>query len=224
MNILVLSDNAEVLSRAKPIFEKRKVSRWTFTDSDAINPKKDFKHIIDNYDLVFSLHCKKIFPKVLTDGIRCINIHPGFNPYNRGMFPHVFSIVNGKPAGATIHEMDSGIDTGPMIIQQQVPISDNDTSGSLYKRVLDAEMNILDFSLDRILENSYSVTYLVNEYKDHNTMFDFRVLCKFYPYDQENFKVFYNRLRALSHDGYLNAHMDGIKFKLIIDGDTTETN
>lgn len=99
MNILVLSDNSEILQRAKPIFQKRKVTRWTFTDSESINPKKDFNHIIRTYDLVFSLHCKKIFPKVLTDSVRCINIHPGYCPYNRGIYPHVFSIINGRPAG-----------------------------------------------------------------------------------------------------------------------------
>ena len=155
MNILVLSDNAEVLERAKPIFEKRKVSHWTFTDGVSINPKKDFKHIIDNYDLVFSLHCKKIFPKVLTDAVRCINIHPGYNPYNRGVFPHVFSIINGKPAGVTIHEMTSEIDLGPWIGKYEVEVKHNDTSGSLYKRIIDLEMKILEYWMNKLISKDY---------------------------------------------------------------------
>ena len=221
MNVLVLSDNS-VLERAKPIFQKRRINRWTFTDSDSINPKKDFKHIFDNYDLIFSLHCKKIFPKVLTDSVRCINIHPGFNPFNRGVYPHVFSIIDGLPAGATIHEMDSGIDTGPIIIQQQVQVEPNDTSTTLYKRVIDAEMNILDIMLDRILDNDYKKSYPLIEDRQYNSMKDFKNLCRINPIQSGSFAEFYDLLRALSHVGYMNASMNGIKFKLIIDNGKTD--
>ncbi len=215
MNALVLSDSP-VLERAKPIFQKRKVNRWTFTDSDSINPKKDFKHIFDNYDLVFSLHCKKIFPKVLTDSVRCINIHPGFNPFNRGVYPHVFSIVNGLPAGATIHEMDSGIDTGPIIIQQQEQVEPNDTSTTLYKRVIDAEMNILDIMLDRLLDNDYQKSYPLIEDWQYNSMEDFKNLCRINPIQSGSFAEFYDLLRALSHDEYKNAHIGDTYFKIQI--------
>lgn len=216
MNILVLSDNPEVLARAKPIFEKRKVTRWTFTNSDDINPKKDFKHIIDNYELVFSLHCKKIFPKVLTDAVRCVNIHPGYNPYNRGVFPHVFSIVNGLPAGVTIHEMTEEIDNGPFYLRSQVQIFPNDTSTTLYERVIDTEMRALDHILPDIINNKCQVYFTDPDDGKYNSMEDFKKLCKFSPAEVGNFDYYFNKMRALSHTGYLNAHMNGIKFKLII--------
>ena len=217
MNVLVLSDNPEILSRARSIFEIRKIARWTFTSSDDINPKLDFKHIRKDYDLVFSLHCKKIFPKVLTDSMRCINIHPGFNPYNRGVFPHVFSIINGLPAGATIHEMTHEVDNGPIICQDNVAIWSHDTSTTLYQRITEAELQLLDKSLDRILKNDY-YSWEPEGTGNYNSMADFKNLCEFKHYEVSNFGNFFNRLRALSHVGYLNAHMDGIKFKLIIDG------
>jgi len=216
MNILVLSDNVEILERAKPIFEKRTVN-WTFTNSDDINPKKDFQHIIDNHDLVFSLHCKKIFPKILTDSVSCINIHPGYNPYNRGMFPHVFSILNGQPAGATIHEMTAKIDEGPIICQRQVPVYDRDTSGTLYEKVISCELELLDNYLDLIIEQKY-VTHREIGYGNYNSMVDFKRLCKIYPDADISPGKLFRTLRALSHDGYYNAEMNGIKFKLIIDG------
>ena len=217
IKILVLSDNAYILERAKPIFRKRKVMRWTFTNSDDINPKKDFQHIIDTYDLVFSLHCKKIFPKVLTDYVRCVNIHPGFNPYNRGVFPHVFSIINKLPAGVTIHEMDEGIDTGPIIAQKEVFIDKKDTSTSMYNRLINTEMTLIDDSLDAIIKNDY-VTFKVDNHEYlYNSMNDFKKLCDISPIQNSSFGSFYALLRALWHAGYMNAQMDGIKFKLIID-------
>lgn len=215
MNALVLSDNVEVLARAKPIFEKRKLSRWTFTNSDDINPKKDFEHIINTYDRVFSLHCKTIFPEVLTDNVRCFNIHPGLCPYNKGIFPHVWSIINKLPAGATIHYMTKCVDMGPYIAQRQVSIYDYDTSTTLYERVVNAELNLLDEWLDRILDVQY-IRYAYPENGNYNSLADFKRLCEIDANRIGTFREFYDLLRALSHVGYMNASMDGIKFKLII--------
>lgn len=220
MNVLVLSDNTELLERAKPVFGKRKVSHWTFTDSYSINPKKDFKHIIDNYELVFSLHCKTIFPKILTSSVRCVNIHPGFNPYNRGIFPHVFSIVNGLPAGVTIHEMTDEIDLGPCIAQVEVKVKDCDTSGSLYARIIDCEMELLDYMLPSIIENKYKPFNYFDK-GNYNSMEDFKKLCDFG--NAEHLKYIFDRMRALSHPGYMNAHINGTKFKLIIDANENIT-
>jgi methionyl-tRNA formyltransferase len=72
--------------------------------------------------------------------MRCINIHPGLNPYNRGWYPQVFAINNGLPHGATIHEMDDKIDHGDIIYQKSVDIKLSDTSKTLYERVLDTEI------------------------------------------------------------------------------------
>jgi methionyl-tRNA formyltransferase len=64
-----------------------------------------------------------------------INLHPSFLPYNRGSYPNVWSIVDGTPIGATIHYIDEGIDTGPIIDQSQIEITPEDTGESLYSRL-----------------------------------------------------------------------------------------
>lgn len=66
----------------------------------------------------------------------CINMHPGYLPYNRGMNPNVWPIVEGTPAGVTIHYIDSGIDTGDIIARREVPLLATDSGGSLYARTL----------------------------------------------------------------------------------------
>ena len=74
-----------------------------------------------NY-LIISLHCKQLFPKGLISTVKCINVHPGLNPHNRGWYPQVFSIINKRPLGATIHEIDEELDHGDVIAQKEVPV------------------------------------------------------------------------------------------------------
>jgi methionyl-tRNA formyltransferase len=65
----------------------------------------------------------------------CINIHSALLPYNRGAFPNVWSIVEGTPAGVTIHYIDEGIDTGDIISQQEVVVEPTDTGATLYRKL-----------------------------------------------------------------------------------------
>jgi len=74
------------------------------------------------YDAVFSFGYRHIIkPDVLTTAKRpVINLHIGYLPYNRGTHPNFWSFVDNTPAGVTIHEIDEGIDTGPIIFQRYV--------------------------------------------------------------------------------------------------------
>jgi len=73
------------------------------------------------------------FIKMMSAG--CVNIHPALLPYNRGSYPNVWSIVDGTPAGATVHYIDEGIDTGDIITQREVHVEPFDTGRSLYRKL-----------------------------------------------------------------------------------------
>ena len=64
-----------------------------------------------------------------------VNVHSGLLPYNRGAHPNVWSIVDRTPAGATIHYIDEGVDTGDIVAQREVETLPTDTGLSLYKRL-----------------------------------------------------------------------------------------
>jgi methionyl-tRNA formyltransferase len=64
-----------------------------------------------------------------------VNLHPAFLPYNRGVHPNVWSIIDGTPAGVTLHYIDAGVDTGDIIAQRQVDIEPVDTGESLYHKL-----------------------------------------------------------------------------------------
>lgn len=211
MRVLVIYGNTDLMLRARPVFEAYDHHFVFIKDEDT-----DFTELPEyNYDIIFSLHCKKIFPGWLVKTTRCINIHPGYNPYNRGMFPHVWSIINGLPAGATIHEMDDKIDHGPILVRMQVPVTTSDTSESLYSRVLDTEISLLTLNLGDILSGR------INPYKpeiegNYNSMDDFKKLCEIDPKQTGTFMDFYNILRALTHRDHRNAKLNGKNLKLQI--------
>lgn len=105
-----------------------------YTDSPLI------RHLIDRgEDMVFSSHKMTLeqinnikpnfiisygYRHILTPDIieayrgRAINLHISYLPYNRGADPAFWSLVENTPGGVTIHELDEGIDTGGVIIQE----------------------------------------------------------------------------------------------------------
>ena len=64
-----------------------------------------------------------------------VNFHPALLPINRGWYPHVHSLLDGSPCGVTLHQIDAGIDTGPIWSQRVVSISPFDTAKTLYDRL-----------------------------------------------------------------------------------------
>ncbi len=78
----------------------------------------------------------ELFPK----GI--LNLHPAFLPWNRGAYPNVWSIVERKPAGVTLHLLDEGVDTGPIVAQTRVNVRPTDTGESLYRRLEDESLRL----------------------------------------------------------------------------------
>lgn len=72
----------------------------------------------------------------------CVNIHPALLPYNRGANPNVWSIVEGTPAGVTIHYIDRGVDTGDLISQREVAVEPVDTGATLYARLEAASLEL----------------------------------------------------------------------------------
>jgi methionyl-tRNA formyltransferase len=79
----------------------------------------------------------------------CLNIHASLLPRWRGAAPIERAILAGDGrTGVTIMQMDRGLDTGPMLLQRPVPISDTDTGGTLSVRLAavgaEALLEVLD--------------------------------------------------------------------------------
>ncbi len=65
-----------------------------------------------------------------------INLHISLLPWNRGADPNVWSFLEDTPKGVTIHRIDAGIDTGPILVQKEVYIDENtETLKSSYEKL-----------------------------------------------------------------------------------------
>lgn len=95
---------------------------------------------------------------------RIINIHPSLIPSfcgtgNYGLAVHEHALERGvKVTGATVHFVDEGTDTGPIILQRAVAVRDDDTPKSLQLRVMEeAEREILPAAIDLIANGKIQV-------------------------------------------------------------------
>lgn len=169
-----------------------------------LDVRKEADRVIEDYDLVLSLNCRQIFPADLVRSRACVNVHPGYNPFNRGWYPHVFSILNGKPAGATLHVMDAEIDHGPIIARQAVSIEPWERSDDVYRKVFEAQLQLLEDHVEALYRGTFSAQPPEEE-GNLNTKRDFEALRRIDLDERLSGREWIDRLRALSHSPYWNA-------------------
>jgi methionyl-tRNA formyltransferase len=87
----------------------------------------------------------------------CINLHPGYLPYNRGLNPNVWPFIDQTPAGVTIHYIDENIDTGDIICRKKVKINEIDTAETLYNKTLDVIVKLFINNWEKIKLNRIKV-------------------------------------------------------------------
>jgi phosphoribosylglycinamide formyltransferase 1 len=88
---------------------------------------------------------------------RLINIHPSLLPAFPGLHAQRQALDHGvKVAGATVHFVDEGVDTGPIIAQASVPVRDDDTEDSLSERILVQEHRLYPDVIRRFAEGILS--------------------------------------------------------------------
>ncbi|MBT7122802.1 MAG: phosphoribosylglycinamide formyltransferase, partial [Clostridia bacterium] len=101
-----------------------------------------------------------------------INVHPALIPsfcgkgyYGRYVHQAVLD-YGAKLSGATVHFVDEGTDTGPIIMQKSVPVQQDDTAETLAARVLTVEHEILVKSVSLLCEGRltlYGRTVIIND-------------------------------------------------------------
>ena len=106
-----------------------------------------------NPDVICVVAYGKILPKELLDipKLGCINVHGSLLPKYRGAAPIQWSVINGdKITGITTMYMNEGMDTGDMILKQEVEIGEDETTGELWERLSKIGANLLVETIDLI--------------------------------------------------------------------------
>ncbi len=123
-------------------------------------------------DLIVLAGCLVVIPESVIRRFenRIINIHPSLIPSfcgtgYYGLRVHESALARGvKYTGATVHFVDCGTDTGPILLQQPVAVRQDDTPASLQRRVMEeAEWKILPKAIDLIANHRVRVV-------DHHTI------------------------------------------------------
>jgi phosphoribosylglycinamide formyltransferase-1 len=111
------------------------------------------------------LVCLAGFMRVLTPAFvsawagRLLNIHPSLLPAFPGLHAQRQALEYGaKVAGATVHLVDEGIDTGPIVLQAAVPVRSDDTEDSLSARILLEEHRLYPEAIRLFAEGRLVIT------------------------------------------------------------------
>jgi len=115
----------------------------------------EFLHALAGWkpDLIAVAAFGRILPPVILSlpPLGCINVHGSLLPKYRGAGPIQWAIVNGETeTGITTMLMDEGMDTGAMLLQEAVPITPDDTTGTLSPRLAEIGGGLLVETIARL--------------------------------------------------------------------------
>jgi len=156
--VAVISDVADArgLVRAKerglPAYS---VPRDPFASRSA--HETEIQSILD--DAKPDLVCLAGYMRILSPGFvarwrgRILNIHPSLLPRYPGMNPQRRALAAGDlVSGCTVHFVDEGTDTGPVVLRKEVPIEPGDTEEALSARILEREHEAYPEAIAKVLE------------------------------------------------------------------------
>jgi phosphoribosylglycinamide formyltransferase 1 len=90
--------------------------------------------------------------------LRIFNIHPSLLPSFKGLHAQKQAIEYGvKVSGCTVHFIDDNVDTGPIILQESVPVYSNDSEEDLSNRILQVEHKLYPFAIKLFSEGKLKI-------------------------------------------------------------------
>ena len=149
------------ISNNLPVFQPEKI-------------RKEYSDILEmNPDIIITCAYGQIIPEVILNYPKygCINVHASLLPKLRGGSPLHHAIIDGyDKTGVTIMYMDKGMDTGDIIEQEEIKISDSDTVGTIHDKlsILGSSLliktlpSIINGTNKRIKQNDDEATYCHN--------------------------------------------------------------
>lgn len=147
-----------------------------------------------------------------------INCHLSYLPFNRGMNPNVWGIIEDHPAGVSIHYMTPQVDAGPIIDRRKIEVRPDDTGRTLYDRLCEAQVAQFKEIWPSLLEGDIRV---MDQDQFEGTYHHQRNFTDLWEIDcEEEVRIgdFLDRLRALTFPPFDNAYfeVDGTRYYIDI--------
>ena len=111
-------------------------------------------------DIVCLAGYMRVLTPVFIEGLSrpILNIHPSLLPAFPGMHAQKQAVEAGvRWSGATVHFVDPGLDSGPIVLQEPVRVDSDDTEDSLAARILETEHRLYPKALDIVAREAYEV-------------------------------------------------------------------
>ncbi len=137
-----------------------------FVDPKAHASRAEFDHAVGRIlqDHAVDLVCLAGYMRILSPDFirlfqgRILNIHPALLPAFPGLHAQRQALEHGvKVSGCTVHFVDDGVDTGPIVLQEAVPVLDDDTEEALSKRILAREHDLYWRAIDLVLSKKIAI-------------------------------------------------------------------
>lgn len=131
------------LEQGIPVFQPERIRQ-----EDAVKRLQQ-----EEADIIVVAAFGQILPKEILEMPRygCINIHGSLLPKYRGAAPIQRAVLNGeKEAGNTIMQMNEGLDTGDILMQESIPLDPEETAGTLYEKLSRMGGDLLLRTLEKI--------------------------------------------------------------------------
>ena len=138
------------LTKNIPVYQPEKIR----DNTEFIDKVKEL-----NPDVICVVAYGKILPKEILEIPKygCINVHGSLLPKYRGAAPIQWAVLNGdKTTGITTMYMDEGMDTGDMILTEEIEIGENETTGELWNRLAKIGGRLLCETLEEIESGTVS--------------------------------------------------------------------
>ena len=116
---------------------------------------------VEGYDLLISFGYKHILKKNDINIFNCpiLNLHISYLPFNRGAHPNFWSFYDNTLSGVTIHLVDEGVDTGPIIFQRLVSFTNEQNTFKKTYEKLNFEIEDLFLeNLEELLNDNWTAT------------------------------------------------------------------
>ena len=155
---IVISNTKDAMALKRA--EKHGIKTIFIDPSTYLNSKEyDKALVLKLKEFSIDLICLAGYMRILGEDViqtfekKIINIHPSLLPAFPGLNAQKQAINHGvKFSGCTVHFVDSGVDSGPIILQTVVPVYDNDDEKSLSKRIIEQEHYLYPKAIKMIQE------------------------------------------------------------------------
>lgn len=177
MNILFLGPECSSIQRAL-----ERSGHYFWRTEEQITPE----FIIEkNFTFAISYRYRKIIKKNIIEIFngRLINLHISFLPWNKGADPNLWSWLENTPKGVTIHKIDEGLDTGDILLQQQIFFDEEkETLRTSYEKLSCAIENLFINHMQEILTST-----IIGKQQQEKGTFHFSK-------EKEQYRELYNKL------------------------------